>query len=221
MKADWSSSAAACPSNPSGGEHLVPVVADPAAGPAVPAAAGQPHRVGVGRAEERLGRGRAPVDEQPTTGAVGEAEPADVHGLGVVRADHVARGTGPGRSDAGRAGERSAGAPPGRGPAPAWPVPPGALRAASRRSDRSAIDCSRLSAMAAKCRSSSAISAGSALAARRSGRSNAVVRSGFTSAISEARPGPCRKAPGALYVENGEGEPSPFSCRPSVGRVTS
>ena len=88
MKADWSSSAA-CPSNPSGGEHLVPVVADPAAGPAVPAAAGQAHRVGVGRAEERLGRGGAPVEQQPTTRAVGEAEPSDVHGLGVVRADHV------------------------------------------------------------------------------------------------------------------------------------
>ena len=88
MKADWSSSAA-CPSNPSGGEHLVPVVADPAAGPAVPAAAGQTHRVGVGRAEERLGRGRAPVEQQPATRAVGEAEPADVDGLGVVGADHV------------------------------------------------------------------------------------------------------------------------------------
>ena len=86
MKADWSSSAA-CPSSPSGGEHLVPVVADPAAGPAVPAAAGQAHRVGVGRAEERLGRGGAPVDQQPAARAVGEAEPPDVHRLGVVRAD--------------------------------------------------------------------------------------------------------------------------------------
>jgi hypothetical protein len=37
------------------GEHLVPVVADPAAGPAVSAPAGQPHRVAVRRAEERLG----------------------------------------------------------------------------------------------------------------------------------------------------------------------
>ena len=43
------------PGEPVGGEHLVPVVADPAAGPAVAAAAGQAHRVGVGRAEERLG----------------------------------------------------------------------------------------------------------------------------------------------------------------------
>ena len=86
MKADWSSSAA-CPSKPVRGEHLVPVVADPAAGPAIPAAAGQAHRVGVGRSEERLGRGGAPVDQQPATRAVGEAEPSDVHGLGVVRAD--------------------------------------------------------------------------------------------------------------------------------------
>ena len=77
------------PVEPVRGEHLVPVVADPAAGPAVPAAAGQPHRVGVGRAEERLGRGGAPVDQQPATRAVGEAEASDVHGLGVVRADHV------------------------------------------------------------------------------------------------------------------------------------
>ena len=88
MKADWSSSAA-CPSNPSGGEHLVPVVADPAAGPAIPAAAGQTHRVGVGRSEERLSRGGAPVEQQPTTRAVREAESSDVHGLGVVRADDV------------------------------------------------------------------------------------------------------------------------------------
>ena len=77
------------PVEPVRGEHLVPVVADPAAGPAVPAAAGQTHRVGVGRSEERLGRGGAPVDQQPTARAVGEAEPSDVHGLGVVRADHV------------------------------------------------------------------------------------------------------------------------------------
>jgi hypothetical protein len=71
------------------GEHLVPVVADPASRPAVPAAAGQTHRVGVGRSEERLGRGRTPVDQQLTTGAVPEAKPSDVHGLGVVRAHHV------------------------------------------------------------------------------------------------------------------------------------
>lgn len=71
------------------GEHLVPVVADPAARPAVPAAAGQPHRVGVGGPEERLGRGGPPVDEQPAARAVGEAEPSDVHRLGVVGSDHV------------------------------------------------------------------------------------------------------------------------------------
>jgi hypothetical protein len=62
-----------------------------------------------------------------------------------------------------------------------WPMPPGALRAESRRSDRSAIDCSRLSAMAAKCFSSPAISVGCALGVRWSGRSNALVVRGFTS----------------------------------------
>jgi hypothetical protein len=74
---------------PGGGEHFVPVVADPAAGPAVPAAAGQAHRVGVGRSEERFGRGGAPVEQQPATRLVGEAESADVDRLGVVRADHA------------------------------------------------------------------------------------------------------------------------------------
>ena len=78
------------PVQPVRGEHLVPVVADPAVGPAVPAAARQPHRVAVGGAEERLGGGGTPVQQQPPAGAVGEAEPSDVHGpLGVVRVDHV------------------------------------------------------------------------------------------------------------------------------------
>ncbi len=75
------------PFEPVGAEHLVPVVADPAAGPAVSATAHQPHRVGVGRREERFGRGRAPVDQQSAPRAVGEAETSDVDGLGVVRAD--------------------------------------------------------------------------------------------------------------------------------------
>src|SRR6202008_2349267 len=69
------------------GEHLVPVIVDPAAGPAVPAAACQTHRVGVGRSEERLSGGGTPVDQQLTTRAVPEAESPDIHGLGVVRAD--------------------------------------------------------------------------------------------------------------------------------------
>ena len=86
MNADWSSSAA-WPDEPLRGEHLVPVVGDPAAGPAVPAAARQPHRVRVGRPEERLGRRGPPVDEQPATGPVGEAEPSDVDGLAAVIAD--------------------------------------------------------------------------------------------------------------------------------------
>src|ERR1700685_2871701 len=54
-------------------------------------------------------------------------------------------------------------------------MPPGAASSVSRRPARSAIDSSRLAAMAAKCCSSSAISAGSALAARRLGRLNALV----------------------------------------------
>ncbi len=78
------------PLQPVRGEDLVPVVADPTAGPAVPAAAGQTHRVGVGRREERLGCGGAPVDQELTTRAVGEAEPSDVHRLGAVGADHAA-----------------------------------------------------------------------------------------------------------------------------------
>ncbi len=89
MKADWSSSAAACPWNRVRGEHLVPVVADPAAGPAIPAAAGQTHRVGVGRSEERFCRRGAPVEQEPTARAVGETESSDVHRLRVVCADQV------------------------------------------------------------------------------------------------------------------------------------
>jgi hypothetical protein len=69
------------------GEHLVPVVADPAAGPPIPAAAGQTHRVGVRRPEERLSRGGTPVEQQPVPRAVGEAKPSDVHGLGIACRD--------------------------------------------------------------------------------------------------------------------------------------
>ena len=68
-------------------EHLVPVVADPPARPAEPASADQSHRVAVGGAEVRLCGRRAPVDQQPTTRAVGEAESSDVNRLGVVRDD--------------------------------------------------------------------------------------------------------------------------------------
>ena len=75
------------PLEPVRGEHLVPVVADPAASPAVSAAADQAHRVGVGRPEERLGRRGAPVDQQPAARPVREAEPPDVHRLGVAFPD--------------------------------------------------------------------------------------------------------------------------------------
>ena len=74
---------------PVGGVDLVPVVADPAAGPPVAPPARESHRLGVGRAEEGLGGRRAPVEQQSTAVAVGEAEPSDVHRLGVVGADHV------------------------------------------------------------------------------------------------------------------------------------
>jgi hypothetical protein len=73
------------PFEPVRGEHLVPVVGDPAAGPAIPAAAHQTQRVGVGGSEERLGRGRPPVDQQPTPRTVVEPDSSDVHRLGVVR----------------------------------------------------------------------------------------------------------------------------------------
>src|SRR3954454_18733711 len=43
----------------------------------------------MGRSEERLSHGGAPVDQQPTTRAVREAEAPDVDRLGAVRADHV------------------------------------------------------------------------------------------------------------------------------------
>ena len=69
------------PLEPVGAEHLVPVVADPASGPAVPSAARQAHRVRVRRPEEGFGDGGAPVHQQPASGAIGEAEPAYVHGL--------------------------------------------------------------------------------------------------------------------------------------------
>ena len=72
---------------PVSGEHLVPVVGDPAAAPPIPPTAAEAHRVGVGGPEERLGRWGAPVEQQPTTVAVGEAEPPDVCRLGILRGD--------------------------------------------------------------------------------------------------------------------------------------
>jgi hypothetical protein len=43
----------------------------------------------VGRSEERLSRGGAPVEQQPAARAVGEAKPPDVDGLGIACADHA------------------------------------------------------------------------------------------------------------------------------------
>ncbi|GMA22614.1 hypothetical protein GCM10025864_03730 [Luteimicrobium album] len=71
-------------------EDLVPVVRDPAGGPAVAAPAREAHRVGERRTEERPGRGGAPVHEEPASVVVGQPEPPDVDGLGVVGADHPA-----------------------------------------------------------------------------------------------------------------------------------
>jgi len=45
----------------------------------------------MGGAEERLGRGRPPVEEKPSTLEVGEPESPDVHGFGVVGRDHAAQ----------------------------------------------------------------------------------------------------------------------------------
>jgi hypothetical protein len=45
----------------------------------------------VRRREERLGCGGTPVDQQPTTSAVGEADPPDVQRLGALCADHAAK----------------------------------------------------------------------------------------------------------------------------------
>jgi hypothetical protein len=78
------------PRDPLGGEHLVPVVADAAAGPAVPPTARQTHRIAVRRAEERLGRRGTPVQQQPAPAAVREAEASDVDGLGIVDTHDVA-----------------------------------------------------------------------------------------------------------------------------------
>src|SRR6202042_3803226 len=75
------------PVNPARGEHLVPVIADPAEGPAIPAAAGQAHGGGVRRSEERLSGRRTPGEQEPTTSAVREAKSSDVDRLGVVCAD--------------------------------------------------------------------------------------------------------------------------------------
>ena len=45
----------------------------------------------MGRSEERLSRGGTPVNQQPAAGAVGEAKPSDVHGLGIVPADDASQ----------------------------------------------------------------------------------------------------------------------------------
>src|SRR3954454_9304991 len=101
-------------------------------------------------------------------------------------------------------------------------MPPGDFRSGSRRAVSSAMDCWRLSAMAAKCRSSPAINAGSALAVRLSGRENALVLREFTSSalIGDARsPAILRPDPGLAasphlrYTLKWEGRHLPSLCR--------
>ncbi len=72
------------------GEDLVPVVGDPATGPAVAASADQTHRSGVRRAEERCGGGGAPVDQEASAVVAGQAQPSDVHRVVPVVGDHPA-----------------------------------------------------------------------------------------------------------------------------------
>ena len=43
----------------------------------------------MGRAEERLGGGGTPIDQQLAAGAVREAEPTDVHRLGLIGDDEM------------------------------------------------------------------------------------------------------------------------------------
>ena len=73
------------------GEHLIPVVRHAASGPPVAAAAQETHRLGVGRREERLGRRRAPVDEQAPAGGIRESEAADVDGRRAVGGHHASQ----------------------------------------------------------------------------------------------------------------------------------
>jgi hypothetical protein len=167
------------PLEPVGGEHLVPVVADPAGGPAVPAPARQAHRVGMGRPEERLGRGERQSSSRRRPVLSGQAGASDVHGLGVVGGDD--------------ASQAQVQAEPPQGPEPrGQPVDlqvpvqrlladaagrlPCGIEPVGQVGDRPL----EALAMAAKCCSSVAIRAGSALGARWSRRSNALVVRGFT-----------------------------------------
>ena len=208
------------PLEPVRGEHLVPVVADPAAGPAVAAAAGQTHRVGVGRSEERLGGGGAPVDQQPTAGAVGEAESPDVDRLGVVRADDA--------TEAQVQPEPAQRAQPSGQPVDLQVPLQGLLATAAGRHALGVESVGQVGdrllealAMAAKCCSSPAIRVGSALAARWAGRSNALVVTVVTSSCSDLRrsglgrrfcghDGGLAASPPVRYTLRVEGSRTPF-----------
>ena len=138
--ADWSSSAA-WPLEPVGGEHLVPVVADPARA-STGSGAGSPGPSGRRGSRRRTARPPASAS-RPAAGRPPrsrEAEPTDVRPARAVarrtiRPRHRSRPNR--RSVRSRAVSRCTSW--SRSSA-SWPVPPGARRAASSRSVRSAID---------------------------------------------------------------------------------
>ena len=224
MKADWSSSAA-LPLEPVGGEDLVPVVADPAAGPAV-AAAARPGPSGWRGSRRRTARRRGSASRPAAGGPSPSVRPSRPTYTGSgssaltmrprhrsrpkrrrVRRRAVSRWISRSRSSACLARRRRA---------------PGARRRAGRTGRRSSARGSRRWPRSAA--SSPAIRAGSALGAGgREGRrrwSSGGSRGGLRPEVlvsasdSAARPGSCRKTPGALYVGSGRrrGGVLPFSC---------
>ena len=129
------------------GEHFVPVVADPAERPPIPATARQPHRVGVSGTEEGLGRRRTPIEQQPMP------RPLSVSPSRPTYTDR-SRPTAPCVPDRGRdridgasAAGWSAGRSPRRGPSASWPTRPALCAAESTRADsvgdRLARGCAR------------------------------------------------------------------------------
>lgn len=214
------------PFEPVGGEHLVPVVTDPTAGPAVAAAAHQTHGIGVRGREERRGRRGTPVDQQPAARAVGEADASDVQGLGVVGTDHVSKTQ--------VQAEAVQGAQPARQPVDllvaVHRLPAEAAGVAALGVETGGEFGDRL-LEALRDRREVLLVAGDQLRVgfggqpvgkveRAGGRGGHVVDMHFvdhsfpqvraSACDSAGRRGPCRKPPGALYVESGK------ECRSSV-----
>ena len=214
---------------PLGGEDLVPVVPHPAACPAVPAPADQAHRPGVGGAEERLGRGRAPVDQQAPAGAVAQAEPADVDRLGPALGDHAPQA---------QVGAVAAqGAQPRPEPAHLEVAVHGLLAAASRsaqlglqavrqlrdgplqggrdrgqvalvRGDERRVRLGRQAGRQVEDTGADGVHGGRLRVARRCG-------GGRASRDRPPRRGSCRKSPAPLYVEKEERSRTPRPCQAS------